>query len=65
MVNGLGKGIFFRGSIGDIMLVASAKRGVLGVFKEMPDSLDDALISIAGSVLSLLELAAILEVARC
>jgi len=50
--------------MGDMMLVASAKRGVLGDLREMPDSLDDALVSIPGPALSLLELVAILEIAR-
>jgi len=53
--------MFFRGSIGDMMLVASAKRGVLGDFSEMLDSWEDNLERTPAAALSLLELVAILE----
>jgi len=53
--------MFFRGSIGDMMLVASAKRGVLGDFSEMLDSWEDNLERTPAAALSLLKLVAILE----
>jgi len=56
--------MFFRGSIGDMMLVASAKRGVLGDLSEMLDSWEDNLERTPAAALSLLELVAILEDSR-